>query len=110
GRQCEEVVKVANKVYNNASQRISTGTLNQILQDAFRLVQPPSDKGKRLKLLYATQTKTNPPTFKLFVNSRELAQDSYVKYIENFIRKAKDFMGTPIRIELTNRNEENVYG
>lgn len=109
GRQCEEVVKVANKVYNNASQRISTGTLNQILQDAFRLVQPPSDKGKRLKLLYATQTKTNPPTFKLFVNSRELAQDSYVKYIENFIRKAKDFMGTPIRIELTNRNEENVY-
>ncbi len=89
------------------SMRISTGVLNDILNDAVTKVQPPSDKGKRLKIYYITQASTRPPTFILFVNNKELAHFSYVRYIENQIRDAFGLSGTPIRFIVRERGEKN---
>lgn len=86
--------------------RIQTGVLNEILMEAVALQQPPSDKGKRLKLFYMTQVSTKPPTFVLFVNSRELMHFSYQRYIENRIRETFGFTGTPIRIFIRERKEK----
>ena len=83
-----------------------TGVLNEILMEAVALQQPPSDKGKRLKLFYMTQVSTKPPTFVLFVNKKELMHFSYQRYIENRIRDTFGFMGTPIRIFIRERKEK----
>ena len=87
--------------------RISTGVLNDVLNEAITKVQPPSDKGKRLKVLYITQASTKPPTFILFVNDKELAHFSYVRYIENQIRTAFGLEGTPIRFIIRERGKDN---
>ncbi len=80
--------------------------LNDLLNEATAMVQPPSDKGKRLKLYYATQSSVRPPTFIIFVNNRELFHFSYERYIENQLRKSYGFEGTPIRFIHRERDRE----
>lgn len=87
------------------SLRIQTGVLNEILMEAVAMQQPPSDKGKRLKLFYMTQVSTKPPTFVIFVNSKELMHFSYQRYLENRIRETFGFTGTPIRMFIRERKE-----
>ena len=95
------------KVYvnNQASMRISTGMLNDVLAEATARVQPPSDKGKRLKIYYTTQVSVKPPTFVVFVNDKNLMHFSYTRYLENRIRDTFGFKGTPIRLVIRERGE-----
>lgn len=87
--------------------RIPTGVLNDVLNEAVSMVQPPSDKGRRLKIYYITQASTRPPTFILFVNDKELAHFSYVRYIENQIREAFSLTGTPVKFIIRERGEKD---
>ncbi len=87
-------------------RRISTGLLNDVINDAIAMVQPPSDKGKRLKIYYATQASVKPPTFILFVNNGDLAHYSYVRYLENKIRDAFGFKGTPLKFIIREKGEK----
>lgn len=96
GQRVMQLLDQAVYVSNNHALRISTGVLNDVLNEAMSLNQPPSDKGKRLKIYYATQASVKPPTFILFVNDKELAHFSYIRYLENQIRKNFNFEGTPI--------------
>lgn len=89
------------------SRRISTGLLNDVLNEAIAMVQPPSDKGKRLKIYYATQASVNPPTFILFVNNADLAHYSYIRYLENRLRAAFGFEGTPLRFIVREKGDKN---
>ncbi len=105
GQRVEKLFPLIQSVYQQNSMRISTGVLNDILTDATEKVQPPSDKGKRLKIYYMTQASTNPPTFVLFVNDRELAHFSYIRYLENRIRETFGLSGTPLRFIIRERQE-----
>ena len=87
--------------------RIQTGVLNEILAEAVATADPPSDKGKRLKLYYITQVSVKPPTFVIFVNDKELSHFSYVRYIENKLREAFLFEGTPIKIIIRERTKKS---
>ncbi len=107
GSRLNKVFDLIKYVNNQHAMRISTGVLNDVLNEAITKVQPPSDKGKRLKVLYITQASTKPPTFILFVNDRELAHFSYVRYIENQIRTAFGLEGTPIRFIIRERGKDN---
>ena len=98
-----ELIKYVNMQH---AMRISTGVLNDILTEATSKVQPPSDKGRRLKIMYITQASTKPPTFVLFVNDKELAHYSYIRYIENQIRSAFGLEGTPIRFLIRQRGDD----
>jgi GTP-binding protein len=98
GRRVRGITQVIDKVYKNASFRIPTGLLNDMLNEAIATMQPPSDKGRRLKLYYITQIGVRPPTFTLFINDAELMHYSYSRYIENTLRKTFDFEGVPIRL------------
>ena len=102
GQRTKKIFDLLETVIENHAMRIQTGVLNEILMEAVALQQPPSDKGKRLKLFYMTQVSTKPPTFVLFVNKKELMHFSYQRYIENRIRDTFGFMGTPIRIFIMN--------
>ena len=86
--------------------RIPTGVLNEILTEAVAMKQPPSDKGKRLKLYYITQVSVKPPTFVIFVNDKELMHFSYTRYIENRIRESFGFRGTPLKFIIRERKEK----
>lgn len=94
------------KVYEQCTKRVSTGLLNKIINEAYALNPPTSFKGKRLKIYYMTQAATQPPTFVLFVNNEELLKDSYKRYLENKLREAFGFFGTPIRISVRERKEK----
>ena len=96
GQRLSSIMPAVLKVYENASRRLQTSTLNQILMDAVTITPPPSQSGRRLKIKYMTQASTNPPTFVLFVNDSTLLHYSYERYLENQIRNAVDFSGTPI--------------
>ncbi len=109
GQRVERLFELINFVSNQSSMRITTGMLNNVLSDATARVQPPSDKGKRLKLLYMTQTGIKPPTFVIFVNNAELFHFSYQRYIENQIRSVFGLEGTPIRIIVRERGEDNIH-
>ncbi len=98
GSRVENVFKMINFVYEQHSRRITTGVLNDVLVEATTKVQPPTDKGKRLKLLYMTQVSIKPPTFVIFVNDAELFHFSYQRYIENQMRETFGLTGTPINI------------
>ncbi len=98
GQRAEKIMKVAEEVYANAHTRIPTGTLNDLISDTVRANEPPSYNGRRLKVYYTSQVAVAPPTFVLFVNSCELMHFSYERFLENAIRKAFDFSGTPIKI------------
>ncbi len=103
GQRTIKLFDMLDTVIQNHALRIQTGVLNEILMEAVAMQQPPSDKGKRLKLFYITQVSTKPPTFVLFVNKKELMHFSYQRYIENRIRDTFGFMGTPIRIFIRER-------
>ena len=106
GQRTKKIFDLLETVIENHAMRIQTDVLNEILMEAVALQQPPSDKGKRLKLFYMTQVSTKPPTFVLFVNKKELMHFSYQRYIENRIRDTFGFMGTPIRIFIRERKEK----
>ena len=107
GSRVNKIFELIKYVSNQHAMRISTGVLNDVLNEAVTKVQPPSDKGKRLKIYYITQASTKPPTFILFVNDRELAHFSYVRYIENQIRSAFGLEGTPVRFIIRERRKED---
>ncbi len=106
GQRVDKLYEMINNVYEEASKRIPTGVLNDVLGDATVKVQPPTDKGKRLKIYYMTQVSTNPPTFVIFCNEPELFHFSYQRYIENCLRNTFGFNGTPIKIIIRKRGEE----
>lgn len=97
GSRIENIFPLIDSVFEQNSQRVTTGALNDIINEATLKVQPPSDKGKRLKIYYGTQPSTNPPTFVLFVNDKKLAHFSYIRYLENQFRSAFGMDGTPVR-------------
>lgn len=100
GKRVEKIFEMVNSVEEQSGRRISTGVLNDFLNEITAMVQPPSDKGKRLKLYYMTQVGTKPPSFAVFLNDAELMHYSYQRYIENQLRKNFGFEGTPIRFML----------
>ena len=108
GQRVPKIFEMINSVYEQSSKRITTGALNDVLGEAVARSQPPSDKGRRLKIYYMTQTGTKPPVFVLFVNDAELFHFSYQRYIENRIRETFGFAGTPIRFVIKNRNQGDI--
>ncbi len=107
GQRVEKIFEMAKYVANQNSMRISTGMLNDVINDATSRVQPPSDKGRRLKIYYMTQASVKPPTFVLFVNDKRLAHFSYIRYLENQLRNTFGFEGTPVRFIVRERSEKN---
>ena len=108
GQRVENLYEMIKSVHAESSRRITTGMLNDVLNDAMNRVQPPSDKGKRLKIYYMTQTATNPPTFVIFCNSEQLFHFSYQRYIENCLRDTFGFNGTPIRFTIRQKGEDGT--
>ena len=106
GQRLHKLFDVIDMVSENHAMRVATGVLNEIMAEAVAMQQPPSDKGKRLKLYYITQVSVKPPTFVIFVNKKELMHFSYTRYIENQIRDTFGFRGTPLRFIIRERNEE----
>ena len=108
GQRLQNLFLEIDKVRQSQTLRVQTGVLNEIMTEACALKQPPSDKGKRLRLYYITQVGTEPPTFVIFVNDRELFHFSYQRYIENRIRDAFSFTGTPIKLIIRERKEKDA--
>ena len=108
GQRCANIYEMINEAYLQANRRITTGMLNDLLNDAQNRVQPPSDKGKRLKIYYMTQTSVAPPTFVIFCNNEELFHFSYRRYIENCIRDTFGFEGTPIRMVIRQKGDDST--
>ena len=106
GQRTERIFELINFVNDQSNMRISTGMLNNVLADAQARVQPPTDKGRRLKIYYMTQTGIKPPNFVIFCNSRELFHFSYQRYIENQIRAVFGLEGTPIRIVIRQKGDK----
>lgn len=106
GQRVSKLFEHINYVNNQSKMRISTGMLNDVLADAVNRVQPPSDRGKRLKIYYMTQSSVAPPTFIMFCNNAELFHFSYQRYIENYLRQTFGFKGTPIRIIIRQRGDK----
>lgn len=105
GQRVGKLFELINRIYEQSCMRISTGMLNDVLSDAVMRVQPPTDKGRRLKIYYITQTSVKPPVFVIFCNDAELFHFSYQRYIENQIREVFGFYGTPIVITVRQRGE-----
>ena len=108
GQRVDKLFELINSVSNYNSMRISTSNLNSLLEEAISIVQPPTDKGKRLKIYYMTQVGIKPPTFAVFVNSKKLFHFSYERYLVNKLRQEFGFKGTPIRILIRERKEKDV--
>ncbi len=108
GLRAEKLFQMADKILENARKRISTGTLNDLLMDAIRTSEPPTKHGRRLKIYYTVQDGVMPPTFVMFVNNSELMHFSYRRYIENTLRNAIDFEGTPIKLVIREKEEEKL--
>lgn len=106
GQRAEKILEIADMVYANSTRRVSIGELNDLIMDAVRVNEPPSYNGRRLRIFYTTQANAVPPTFVFFVNDETLMHFSYERYLENVIRKAYDFTGTPIRLVLRQKKEE----
>ncbi len=107
GKRVDNLIKLAERAYENASRRISTGLLNDVLREAILTNEPPSKNGKRLKIYYVTEVSANPPTFVIFVNDDTLMHFSYRRYLENALRRSFDFEGTPVRLIIRNKNEKD---
>lgn len=105
GQRLPKLYEMIDVVNENQSLRVATGVLNEIMAEAVVMQQPPSDKGKRLRLYYITQVSVKPPTFVIFVNDKELMHFSYTRYIENKIREAFGFKGTPLKFIIRERKE-----
>ncbi|MBR6390111.1 MAG: ribosome biogenesis GTPase Der [Lachnospiraceae bacterium] len=106
GQRLNKLYETIDAVNENHSMRFATGVLNEIMAQATAMKQPPSDKGRRLKLFYITQVAVKPPTFVIFVNDKELMHFSYTRYIENQVRETFGFMGTPLRFIIRERKED----
>ena len=106
GQRVNKVLEAVREAYAQSTRRITTGLLNDVLTDAQAAFQPPAMSGRRLRIYYATQCGTKPPTFAFFINDEELMHYSYERYLENQMRKAFGFEGTPIRFELREKNRE----
>ena len=106
GQRLPKLFETIDAVIENHSLRIATGVLNEIMSEAVAMQQPPSDKGKRLKLYYITQVSVKPPTFVIFVNDKELMHFIYTRYIENRIRESFGFRGTPLKFIIRERKEK----
>jgi len=104
GQRLNKLYEMIDMVRENQNMRVATGVLNEIMTEAVALQQPPSDKGKRLKLYYITQVAVKPPTFVIFVNDKELMHFSYTRYIENKIREAFGFRGTSLKFIIRERS------
>ena len=107
GQRVTNLFDMIKAVHNQSVMRISTGMLNDVLSEATMRVQPPTDKGKRLKIYYMTQPSVAPPTFVLFCNNVELFHFSYQRYIENCLRQTFGFSGTPIKMIIRQKGDEN---
>ena len=107
GQRVDKLFNIINNVANQNALRVSTSVLNQVLNEAIAIVQPPTDKGKRLRIYYMTQASTNPPTFVVFVNDKKLFHFSYERYLVNQLRKEFGLEGTPIRMIVRERNEKD---
>lgn len=107
GQRLTKLFDLIDMVIENHALRVGTGVLNEIMSEAVALQQPPTDKGKRLKLFYITQVAVKPPTFVIFVNDKELMHFSYTRYIENRIRDSFGFRGTPLRFIIRERKEQS---
>ena len=108
GQRVHKLFELINQVASQNAMRVSTSILNQVLNEAIAIVQPPTDKGKRLKIYYMTQASTKPPTFVVFVNDKKLFHFSYERYLVNQIRKEFTLTGTPVRIIVRERKEKDV--
>lgn len=108
GTRFGKIMESVEMVLEHANTRISTGLLNEILQDAISTTEPPTHAGKRLKIKYITQVDVCPPTFMLFLNDEKLLHFSYKRYLENCLRRAKDFSGTPIKILVKQTNNKEA--
>ena len=108
GQRVGKLFGMINEVAANHAKRITTSQLNQVINEAIAIVQPPTDKGKRLKIFYGTQGSTKPPTFVIFVNKKDLFHFSYERYLVNHIRKEFGLVGTPIRIIVREKLEKDV--
>ena len=106
GQRVPKLFDTIDAVIENCSLRVQTGVLNEIVAEACAMQQPPSDKGKKLKIFYVTQVSVKPPTFVIFVNDKELMHFSYTRYIENQIRDTFGFRGTPLKFIIRERKEE----
>ena len=108
GQRVDKLFGMINEVAKQNAKRVTTSQLNQVINEAIAIVQPPSDKGKKLKIFYGTQASTKPPTFVIFVNSKDLFHFSYERYLVNQIRKEFGLQGTPIRIIVREKLEKDV--
>ena len=108
GQRVRNIYKMINEVYAESRKRVTTGMLNDLLVDCTTRVQPPSDKGRRLKIYYMTQTSIAPPTFVIFGNSEELFHFSYRRYIENCLRDTFGYHGTPIKIVIRQKGDDST--
>lgn len=108
GKRMEKLMQAVCEAYENTNRRITTGALNDIVQNACLTTPPPSKNGKKLKIYYATQTGTKPPSFTIFVNDLNILTDNYTRFLENVIRKSVDFSGTPIKINVKAKREEDI--
>ena len=106
GQRLNKLYDMIDMVIENQTLRVATGVLNEILTEAMAMQQPPSDRGKRLKIYYMTQVSVKPPTFVIFVNDKELMHFSYVRYLENKIRESFGFHGTPLKFIIRERKEK----
>ena len=106
GQRVENIFDLIKKVCEAANTRITTGQLNAVLADATARVQPPTDKGRRLKIFYMTQASVCPPTFVCFCNDAKLFHFSYLRYLENQIRQVYGLEGTPVRMVVRQRGED----
>ena len=106
GQRVQTLYEKINQVFRQSTQRVTTGMLNDVLNDAVTRVQPPSDKGRRLKIYYMTQTAVAPPTFVIFCNNAELFHFSYQRFIENCLRDTFGFEGTPIKLVIRQKGED----
>lgn len=106
GQRLGEVMNTVERVLANTAKRITTGQLNDLILDAVAMTPPPFKAGQRPKFLYATQVAVAPPTFALFVNNKNIVGKTYLRYLENTLRKSVDFSGTPVRLLLRNREKE----
>ena len=108
GQRVHKLFELINSVASQNALRVSTSVLNQVLNEAIAIVQPPTDKGKRLRIFYMTQATTKPPTFVVFVNDKDLFHFSYERYLVNQIRKEFGLSGTPVRMIVREKNEKDV--
>lgn len=106
GTRVDRILPMVDRVYLNGTQKISTGVLNEVIGEAVATTEPPTSSGRRLKVLYTSQTGVQPPEFTIFVNNAELMHFSYERYLENCMRRAFDFSGTPIRLIFKSKQEK----